>query len=324
MAHSHQHHDDHDQDHLHGHSHAHSHSHSHAGHSHAPTSFGTAFAVGVSLNTAFVIAELVFGYAANSLALISDAIHNLSDVMSLLLAWGALWLSGRRPTDRHTYGYRRASILAALINAGLLLLVVGGIAVEAFDRLRNPGEVAGVTVLWVAALGIVINGATAMLFMRGRDSDLNIRGAYLHMAADAAVSFGVVVAAAITIWTGWLWVDPVVSLVIALVVLLSGWELARDSVNLALDAVPRDIALPEVRDYLASLDGVSEVHDLHVWAMSTNETALTAHLVCPDGTDDAFLHKVCAELSRRFKIQHSTLQIEADGKPCKLAPADVV
>ncbi|BAM89295.1 putative cation efflux system protein (cobalt-zinc-cadmium resistance CzcD-like), CDF family [Bradyrhizobium oligotrophicum S58] len=266
----------------------------------------------------------MFGYAAHSLALISDAVHNLSDVMSLLLAWGALWLSGRRPTDRHTYGYRRASILAALINAGLLLLVVGGIAVEAFDRLRNPGEVAGITVLWVAALGIVINGATALLFMRGRDTDLNIRGAYLHMAADAAVSFGVVVAALVTIWTGWLWVDPVVSLIIALVVLLSGWDLARDSVNLALDAVPRDIALPEVRDYLAALDGVSEVHDLHIWAMSTNETALTAHLVCPRGTDDAFLHHVCAELSYRFNIQHPTLQVETDGCACKLAPADVV
>lgn len=320
MAHSHSHHHGHDHSHDHGQSHAHG----HAGHSHAPTSFGAAFAIGVSLNTAFVIAELVFGYAANSLALISDAVHNLSDVMSLLLAWGALWLSGRKPTDRHTYGYRRASILAALINAGLLLLVVGGIAVEAIDRLRNPGEVAGSTVLWVASLGIVINGATALLFMRGRDTDLNIRGAYLHMAADAGVLFGVVVAALVTIWTGWLWVDPVVSLIIAVVVLLSGWELARDSVNLALDAVPRDIALPEVRDYLAALDGVSEVHDLHIWAMSTNETALTAHLVRPGGTDDAFLHQVCAELSRRFNIQHPTLQIEADGCACKLAPADVV
>jgi cobalt-zinc-cadmium efflux system protein len=318
MTHSHSHQDGHD------HSHDHGHSHGHVGHSHAPASFGAAFAIGVSLNTAFVIAELVFGYAANSLALISDAIHNLSDVMSLLLAWGALWLAGRRPTDRHTYGYRRASILAALINAGLLLLVVGGIAVEGVDRLRNPGEVAGTTVLWVAALGIVINGATAMLFMRGRDTDLNIRGAYLHMAADAAVSFGVVIAALVTIWTGWLWVDPVVSLIIALVVLVSGWELARDSVNLALDAVPRDIALPEVRDYLAALEGVSEVHDLHIWAMSTNETALTAHLVCPGGSDDAFLHEVCAGLSHRFNIQHPTLQIETDGRPCKLAPADVV
>src|SRR3954451_11247535 len=193
MAHSHS--DHHGHDHSQDHGHSHSRAHGHARHSHAPTSFGAAFAIGVSLNTAFVVAELVFGYAAHSLALISDAVHNLSDVMSLLLAWGALWLSSRRPTDRHTYGYRRASILAALINAGLLLLVVGGIAVEAFDRLRNPGEVAGTTAQWLAALGIIINGVRALLFMRGRDTDLNIRGAYLHMAADAAVSFGVVVAA---------------------------------------------------------------------------------------------------------------------------------
>jgi len=316
MAHSH--HDD------HGPEHDHAHVHSHAGHSHAPASFGAAFAIGIVLNSAFVIAELSFGYAAHSLALMSDAVHNLSDVMALLLAWGALWLSERRPTDRHTYGYRRASILAALANAGLLLIVVGGIAVEAIDRLRAPEQVAGATVLWVAALGIIINGATALLFMRGRHDDLNIRGAYLHMAADAAVSFGVVVAALVTILTGWLWIDPLVSIGIAAVVLISGWDLARDSVNLALDAVPRDIALPEVRDYLVALDGVSEVHDLHVWAMSTNETALTAHLVCPGGSDDAFLHRICAELSRRFKIQHATLQVEADSGACKLAPADVV
>jgi cobalt-zinc-cadmium efflux system protein len=317
MAHSHTHQDHHD------HSHDH-HSHGHHGHSHAPASFGLAFAVGVALNSAFVVAELIFGYAAHSLALISDAIHNLSDVMALLLAWGALWLTQRQPTDRHTYGYRRASILAALANAALLLIVVGGIAVEAIDRLRAPAEVASMTVLWVAALGIVINGATALLFMRGRHDDLNIRGAYLHMAADAGVSFGVVVAAALTMATGWTWIDPVVSLCIAAVVLVSGWDLARESVNMALDAVPRDIALGEVRDYLAALDGVSEVHDLHIWAMSTNETALTAHLVRPDGSSDAFLHRVCEELSHRFNIHHATLQVEVDGDACKLAPADVV
>ncbi len=283
-----------------------------------------AFAIGVTLNSVFVIAELIFGYAAHSLALISDAIHNLSDVMALLLAWGGLWLSRQQPTDRHTYGYRRASILAALANAALLLIVVGGIAVEAIDRLRAPADVASATVMWVAALGILINGATALLFMRGRHDDLNIRGAYLHMAADAGVSFGVVVAAALTMVTGWLWIDPVVSLAIAAVVLVSGWDLARDSVNLALDAVPRDIALGEVRDYLAALDGVSEVHDLHIWAMSTNETALTAHLVRPGGSNDAFLHRVCEGLSQRFNIHHATLQVESDGDACKLAPASVV
>jgi cobalt-zinc-cadmium efflux system protein len=306
------------------HHHDHSHAHDHAGHSHAPEDFGRAFAIGGALNTAFVIAELVFGYAANSLALISDAVHNLSDVFSLLLAWGAAWLAGRRPTETHTYGYRRASILAALFNAGLLLVAVGGIAVEAVNRLREPAEVANWTVVWVAALGIVVNGGTALLFMRGRHGDLNIRGAYLHMVADASVSLGVVVAALLIIATGWLWIDPAISLVIALVVLVSGWGLMRDSVNLALDAVPRGIELVEVREFLRTLDGVSEVHDLHIWAMSTNETALTAHLVRPVGHDDAFLHYVCAQLSHRFKIHHATLQVEVDGAPCKLAPEEMV
>ena len=278
MAHDHHHHD-------------HSHAHDHAGHSHAPDNFGFAFAIGAALNTGFVIAELGFGYAANSLALVSDAVHNLSDVFALLLAWGAAWLAGKRPTDTHTYGYRRASILAALFNAGLLLVAVGGIAVEAVNRLREPAEVAGWTVVWVAALGILVNGGTALLFMRGRHGDLNIRGAYLHMAADAAVSFGVVIAALLIMATGWLWIDPAISLVIAAVVLVSGWGLMRDSVNLALDAVPRGIELADVRDYLATFEGVTEVHDLHIWAMSTNETALTAHLVRPGGHDDAFLHQ---------------------------------
>ncbi|HTO65525.1 MAG TPA: cation diffusion facilitator family transporter [Bradyrhizobium sp.] len=316
-SHHHSHADAHDHDHA-------GHTHDHAGHSHAPASFGLAFAVGATLNAGFVVAELAFGYLAQSLALISDAVHNLSDVVALLLAWAAVWLARQLPTDRHTYGYRRASILAALANAGLLFIAVGGIAVEAVDRLRQPAEVAGLTVVLVAALGIVINGATALLFMRGRDSDLNIRGAYLHMAADAGVSLGVVIAALVIMATGWTWVDPAVSLGIAAVVLVSGWGLARDSVNLALDAVPRHIELGEVRDYLVALDGVAAVHDLHIWAMSTNETALTAHLVRPHGSDDEFLHRVCGELAHRFRIHHATLQIEADGGVCKLAPADVV
>jgi cobalt-zinc-cadmium efflux system protein len=308
----------------HNHSHGHDHSHGHAGHSHAPDSFGWAFAIGASLNTAFVIAELIFGYAANSLALISDAVHNLSDVIALLLAWGAMWLSQKRPTQRHTYGYRRASILAALFNAGLLLVAVGGIVVEAVDRFNNPAPVAGMTVILVAALGVAINGGTALLFMRGRHGDLNIRGAYLHMAADAGVSLGVVVAAFIIMATGWLWLDPAISLVIAAVVFWSGWGLARDSVNLALDGVPRSIELASVADYLGELQGVTEVHDLHVWAMSTNETALTAHLVRPGGTDDAFLHGVCEELAHRFNIHHATLQIESATGVCKLAPVERV
>ena len=313
--------------HHHDHSHAHDHAgHDHAGHdhSHVPDSFGFAFAVGAGLNTAFVVAELVFGYAANSLALISDAVHNLSDVMALLLAWGAAWLAQKRPTDTHTYGYRRASILAALFNAGLLLVAVGGIAVEAVGRLREPAPVASWTVVWVAALGILVNGGTALLFMRGRHDDLNVRGAYLHMVADAGVSLGVVVAALSIMATGWLWIDPAISLCIAVVVLVGGWELARDSVNLALDAVPRGIELAEVQRYLSTLDGVVEVHDLHIWAMSTSETALTAHLVRPAGHDDAFLHHVCEELSHRFRIHHATLQVEISAETCRLAPAGVV
>ena len=306
------------------HQHDHSHAHGHGGHSHAPDSFGVAFAVGVALNTAFVLAELFFGYAANSLALISDAVHNFSDVIALLLAWAAGWLARKQPTEQHTYGYRRASILAALVNAGLLLIAVGAIAVEAIGRIQQPAEVAGRTVVLVAALGILVNGATALLFMRGRHGDLNIRGAYLHMAADAGVSLGVVVAALLIMLTGWLWLDPAISLCIATIVLASGWGLARDSVNLALDGVPKGIELAGVRDYLGGLEGVTEVHDLHVWAMSTNETALTAHLVRPGGYDDSFLHGICEELSHRFRIQHATLQIEAGSDVCRLAPAEVV
>jgi cobalt-zinc-cadmium efflux system protein len=317
MAH---HHHDHAQDHVHDHAHGHG----HAGHSHAPDSFGAAFAVGALLNAAFVVAELVFGYTANSLALISDAVHNFSDVIALLLAWCGAWLAGKQPTETHTYGYRRASILAALFNAGLLLVAVGGIIVEALNRLHEPASVAGWTVVWVAAAGVVVNGGTALMFMRGRHGDLNVRGAYLHMAADASVSLGVVAAALVIMLTGWLWVDPAISLCIAAVVLASGWGLARDSLNLALDAVPSGIELADVRDYLAGLDGVVEVHDLHIWAMSTNETALTAHLVRPAGHDDAFLHQVCEGLSHRFKIHHATLQVEANGEACKLAPAEMV
>jgi cobalt-zinc-cadmium efflux system protein len=280
--------------------------------------------VGVALNTVFIAAELIFGYAANSLALISDAVHNFSDVIALLLAWGAAWLAQKQPTQQHTYGYRRASILAALFNAGLLLVAVGGISVEAVNRLQDPAPVAGWTVVAVAALGIAINGGTALLFMRGRHGDLNIRGAYLHMAADAGVSFGVVIAALVIMLTGWLWVDPAISLCIAAAVLASGWGLAKASVNLALDGVPKGIDLAKVKAFLGQLDGVTEIHDLHIWAMSTNETALTAHLVRPGGYDDAFLHNVCDQLAHRFNIHHATLQVEAGSDVCKLAPAELV
>ena len=283
-----------------------------------------AFAVGVTLNTLFVLAEVIFGYAANSLALLSDAVHNFSDVISLLLAWGAAWLSLKQPTQRHTYGYRRASILAALINAGLLLIAVGGIAVEAITRLQSPEPMSSWTVIVVAALGIVVNGGTALMFMRGRHDDLNIRGAYLHMMGDAGVSLGVVLAAFVVMVTGWLWVDPAISLCIAAVVLASSWGLARDSVNLSLDGVPKGVEIAAVNRFLGQLSGVTEVHDLHIWAMSTNETALTAHLVRPGGYDDSFLHGICEELSHRFNIHHATLQIEAGSDVCRLAPAEVV
>jgi cobalt-zinc-cadmium efflux system protein len=310
------HHHDHDHDHNHGHS-----------HSHAPASFDAAFAVGVGLNMVIVFAELGFGYLAHSLALMADAAHNLSDVIGLLLAWGATWLARRRPTAGRTYGYRRASILAALGNAGLLLLATGGIVVEAVRRFTDPQPIETTTVIWVATLGIVINGVVALMFMRGRHHDLNIKGAFLHMAGDAAISLGVVIAAVLILQTGWLWLDPAISLGIALVVLLTGWGLARDSANLALDAVPEGIDCDAVEAYLRGLQGVIEVHDLHIWGMSTTETALTAHLVRPEAAlDDHFLMHACEQLQSRFKIHHATLQIETgdDAHPCRLASADVV
>ena len=298
--------------------------HGHHHHAHGPASYDRAFAIGTALNLGFVLVEAVFGVIANSVALLADAGHNLSDVLALLLAWGAAWLTRRQPTSRHTYGFGSSSILASLINAMLLLVAVGAIAFEAIGRIFRPEPVAEFTVIWVAAAGILVNGATAWMFMRGRERDINIRGAYLHMAADAGVSLGVVVAALLIMVTGWQWLDPAISLCIAAVVLVSGWGLARDSLNLAMDAVPKGIDLPEVRDYLAGVDGVLDVHDLHIWAMSTNETALTAHLVRPGGHDDAFLHHVCAGLSHRFGIHHATLQIEVSGETCKLAPAEMV
>jgi cobalt-zinc-cadmium efflux system protein len=307
---------------------AHHHDHHHgAAHSHAPSSFDSAFAIGVALNIMIVFAELGFGYLAHSLALMADAAHNLSDVIGLLLAWGASRLARRLPTSGRTYGYRRASILAALGNAGLLLIATGGIVVEALRRFADPQPIETATVIWVATLGIVINGAVAVMFMRGRHQDLNIKGAFLHMAGDAAISLGVVIAALLIMQTGWLWLDPAISLGIALAVLLTGWGLARDSANLALDAVPEGIDLREVETWLRGLPGVAEVHDLHIWAMSTTETALTVHLVRPGAAlDDHFLMHTCETLQRQFKIHHATLQVEAgdEAHPCRLAPVDVV
>jgi cobalt-zinc-cadmium efflux system protein len=306
-------------------SHSHDHStHDHS-HSHAPADFGKAFALGIGLNIAFVILEAVFGVISNSMALIADAGHNLSDVLGLVVAWVASILARRRPTARYTYGLRGTSILAALFNAIFLLVATGAIAWEAVLRLFNPQPVAGVTGMAVAAAGIVINGFTAWLFASGRKQDLNIRGAYLHMAADAAVSAGVVVAGLIIYLTGWLWLDPLVSLVIAVVIIAGTGGLLRDSVAMSLAAVPAGIDPAKVRAMLAGQPGVSRVHDLHIWSMSTNEVALTAHLVVPSGhPGDGFLHDVAAELKAHHGIGHVTLQIEIDANACALAPDHVV
>lgn len=318
---------DHQHDHKdHGHGHGHAHSHGH-GHSHGPANYNTAFAVGIGLNLVFVVAEATFGFMVNSLALVADAAHNLSDVAGLVLAWGGAWLAQRRPTARRTYGFRRASILAAVANATLLMVAVGGILVESVQRFRFPEPVASNTVIWVATLGIVINGVTALMFMRGRENDINIRGAFLHLAGDAAVSLGVVISALIAQATGWLWVDPATGIGISLAILYSAWGLGRDSFNLAFDMTPPGIDPDAVKGYLGSLPGVVDVHDLHIWPMSTTETALTAHLVRPGaGVDDALLARAGSELETKFGIQHATLQIEAGdpAHPCRLAPADVV
>jgi cobalt-zinc-cadmium efflux system protein len=310
---------------AHGHG-AHDHHHHDHGHAHAPAALDRAFAIGTALNLGFVVAEFVFGFLAHSLALIADAAHNFSDVIGLLLAWAATWLARRGPTEKHTYGFRRASIYAALANAALLFVAVGGIVIEALRRLADPEPVASLTVIVVAAIGIVINTMTALLFVRGQH-DLNVRGAFLHMAADAVVSAGVVAAALAIMATGWQWLDRVASLAIAAVILVGTWSLAREAADLSMDAVPAGVDRAAVQTYLSGLDGVSDVHDLHIWAMSTTETALTAHLVRPGaGVDDRFLADVCMELSQRFGIGHATLQIESGdpAHPCRLAPQDVV
>jgi len=296
-------------------------------HSHASKNFDHAFAIGVALNFGFVVVEVTFGLLANSLALLADAGHNLSDVLGLLLAWGASVLARKLPTQRHTYGLRRASVLAALVNALILLVAVGAIACEAILRFGHPESVASGTVILVASAGILINGFTAWLFMSGKERDVNIRGAYLHMAADAAISLGVVVAAIAMRFTGYLWLDPAVSLGIAVAIGVGTWNLLRESVNLALDAVPASIRPAEVETYLATLPGVEAVHDLHIWAMSTTEIALTVHLVKPDARiDDAFLVQINDGLRERFEIQHTTVQFELGdtSHTCKQAPEEAV
>lgn len=280
------------------------------GHSHAPANYNKAFALGVALNTGYIVAELLIGFAIDSVALIADAGHNISDVLALLLAWGASILASTRPTERRTYGLRRTSILASLTNAVVLLIVIGAIAWEAILRFSNPREVPGVVVAWVAALGILINAGTALLFFSGRRRDINIRGAFLHMLGDAAVSAAVLVAGIAIVYTGLTWIDPTTSLLVVIAIAIGTWGLLRDSINLSIDAVPKEIDPAKVRAYLGELPGVKDVHDLHIWAMSTTETALTAHLVRPDGSDDALLRRAAEDLHHKFEIVHTTLQFE--------------
>jgi cobalt-zinc-cadmium efflux system protein len=313
MAHAHAHHHAHE-----GHGHSHGHEHSHGGHHHhAPADFGRAFAIGIALNTGFVVVEAVAGFLYGSMALVADAGHNLSDVLALALAWIAAIAARRPPSGRFTYGYKSSTILAALANALLLAIAIGAILFETFHRLTTPQQPQGTAMMVVAGIGIAINTLTAMLFMRGQE-DLNIRGAYLHMAADAAVSLGVVLAGAAILLTGLVWIDAAVSLAIVAVIGIGTWGLARDSVAMSLLAAPANIDLGEVRRHLAGFDGVAAVHDLHVWPMSTTETALTAHLVMPQRpASDAFLHDVAASLRARFGVNHATIQIESGETACE-------
>lgn len=317
MAHAHHH------DHAHDHDDHAGHAHGPGGHVHAPADFGKAFAIGITLNTVFVVVEAVYGYAAGSMALVADAGHNLSDVLGLIAAWVAAVLTKRAATPRYTYGLKGSSILAALFNAVFLLVAVGAIAWEAVHRLLNPEPVTEITVIVVATIGILINGVTAWLFASGRNSDLNIRGAYLHMVADAAVSVGVVIAAIVIMFTGWLWIDAVTSLVICVLIVWGTWSLLRDSTAMSLAAVPRGIDPVAVRACLEKYPGVADVHDLHIWPMSTTEVALTCHLVIPSGAPgDAYLMDICARLKRDFGIEHATIQIETDPNvACALAAA---
>ena len=309
------------------HHHHHGHDHGHHHHDHAPASFGRAFAVGIALNAGFVAVEGIYGIIAGSMALVADAGHNLSDVLGLVIAWAASVLSARPPSARFTYGFKSSSILAALGNASLLLVALGAILVETIRRLIHPEPVAGGPVMVVAAIGIAVNTITALMFMRGRHHDINVRGAYLHMAADAGVSAGVVVAGFLISKTGAQWIDPVTSLIIVAVIARGTWGLLKDSLKMGLHAVPPAIDERAVRAFLCSQPGVTAVHDLHIWPMSTTETALTAHLVMPAGhPGDAALHFIAHELEDDFGIGHATIQIETspDTYTCALESEAVV
>jgi cobalt-zinc-cadmium efflux system protein len=296
--------------------------HDHGAHSHAPANYGRAFAFGITLNLIFVVIEAFYGFLAGSVALIADAGHNLFDVLGLTIAWGAWWLAKRQPTARFTYGMRGSTILAALLNALLLLVACGAIALEGVQRLADPRPVAGAVVMAVATAGIVVNLGTALLFLGGRAHDINLRGAFLHMVADGAVSAGVVVAGYLTLKTGLGWIDPATSLVIVVVILLGTWGLLRESVALAMDAVPDGIDPGAVTERLAAVPGVARIHHLHIWPTSTTQTALTAHLVMPGGhPGDAFLGRLSHMLEHDFGIGHATFQIETGDAEC-VTPAD--
>lgn len=294
-------------------------------HTHAPAKFGLAFAAGATLNVALVVVQIAYGLVAHSTALLADAAHNFGDVLGLLLAWSALVLARKRPTERFTYGFRSTSILAALANAIILLIATGAIAWEAMQRLFEPHPVSGLTVIVVATIGVAVNGLTAWMLMAGRHGDLNIRAAYLHMLSDASISAGVAIAGAAILLSSLDWIDPAASLAISAIIVWGTWGLLRRSINMSLQAVPADIKPAEVRRYLESLPGVSDVHDLHIWPMSTTETALTCHLIIARGHPGGdFFTQVDTELLRRFGIHHPTIQIELGDQNCKLAPPHIV
>lgn len=287
-------------------------------HSHAPEELNKAFAIGVVLNSLYIIVEAAYGIMVNSMALLADAGHNLSDVLGLILAWGASYLALKQPTKMHTYGYRKSTILAALLNAIILILAVGAIGVEAVQRFITPKPIDGSIIIYVAAIGVLINGVTAALFINGKEKDLNIKGAFLHMAADAAVSVGVVIAGAVILNTNLYWIDPLISLIIMTVILISTWNLLKDSFNLAMDCVPANIDSKKVEEYFNSLPEVNEFHDLHIWGMSTTENALTVHIIKHEPfIDDKLTHKINHALHEKFGIEHTTIQYEAGEKKFK-------
>lgn len=319
---NHDHHHDHD-----SHKPNEKHSHSHHHHHHGPKNYNFAFAFGIGLNIIFVIVEAIYGYLSNSLALMADAGHNLSDVAGLVLAWGAVWLATKKPTAKYTYGFRKSTVLSALFNAIILLLAVGIIIWEALHRLWNPSPIESTTVMIVAGIGIVINGLTAMLFFKDKDDDINLKGAYLHMAADALISLGVVISAVAISYTSWNWLDPVVSIVISLIIIYGTWDLLKGSIHLSMDAVPYDIDLNEVKKYLESVDDVGDVHDLHIWPISTTENALSVHLSIKSSVlKNQKLTEIAKVLKDKFNIHHPTIQFEAwdESFHCAFKSDDVI